>query len=131
MPFLFWLEISLYCIMMVEMSLIIVIFLRKIGRRGPFIACFAATIGLSINLMCLVLLVVAETKRCCSETGVAENYFFSEYAAIEECCPKFGRRLFNGLGIIEPFTLPSLHCHHCVFWWLQKLLVSFEVQPTV
>jgi hypothetical protein len=104
MPFLFWLEISLYCIMMVEMSLIIVIFLRKIGRRGPFIACFAATIGLSINLMCLVLLVVAETKRCCSETGVAENYFFSEYAAIEECCPKFGRRLFNGLGIIEPFT---------------------------
>jgi hypothetical protein len=84
MPFLFWLEVSLYCIMMVEMSLIIAIFLRKLGRRGPFIACFAATIGLSINLMCLVLLVVAETKRCCSET--------------------FGRRLFNGLGIIEPFT---------------------------
>lgn len=103
MPFLFWLEVVLYCIMMVEMSLIIAIFLRKIGRRGPFISCFAAAIGLSINLMCLVFFLVAETKRCCSETGVAENDFFSDSATIE-CCPKFGRRLFNGLGIIEPFT---------------------------
>lgn len=98
MPFLFWLEIVLYCIMMVEMSLIIAIFLRKKSRREPFISCFAGAIGLSINLMCLILLVVAEMKRCCSETGVAENDNFSE------CCPKFGRRLFNGLGTIEPFT---------------------------
>ncbi|KAL3801884.1 hypothetical protein ACHAW5_008670 [Stephanodiscus triporus] len=113
MPFSFWLEVSLYCVMMAEMLLILAVFLTKKGRAGSFIHCSAAAFGIAINLMCLLLLLVAETKRCCPDdnitvlrllaTDTSEEHDELEDAHVE-CCPKFGQRTYGGFGKIEPFT---------------------------
>ena len=93
----------------------------------------AAGWGLLINVLCLVLLLIAESQRCCypsstagqaygdgqsyaenvrglgaeqayGTTDSAESYYSSDETA--KCtCLKFGYRLYGGLGNIEPFTV--------------------------
>ncbi len=113
MPFFFWLEIFFYCIMVVEMLLILAIFRAKEGGRRSLISISAAGFGLVINLMCLLLLLVAEAKRCCSEDSNTVSRLLAidpskEYDYPEDiyvvCCPAFGQRMYGGLGMIEPFT---------------------------
>ena len=99
--------------MMAEMLLILAVFLTKKGRTGSFIPCSAAVFGIAINLACLLLLLVAETKRCCPDdintvlrllsTDTSEEHDEFEDAHVQ-CCPKFGQRKYGGLGKIEPFT---------------------------
>ena len=141
----FWVEVSLYCVMMVEMISVIAVCLTKRRSGGHLFQITAATLGFIVSLVCLLLLLIAEMKRCCSNednifarllaaaspysmdtsTGVPNQYSSAsteEYSdaskagqeeygacynpsAIEiECCPKFGSRLYGGLGNIEPFT---------------------------
>ena len=111
----FWVEVSLYCIMILEMISILIVHLTK-RASGSFFACAAAVVGFCISLLCLLLLLIAEMKRCCPDYN---NNVFARFLgpsasqkedyydpANEEvmCCPKFGSRRFGGLGNIEPFT---------------------------
>lgn len=64
---LFWLEVFSYCAMIFEMFLILVVFMRNRDRAGLLPACSAAVFGLVIVIMCMTLLFVAESKRCCKD----------------------------------------------------------------
>lgn len=103
--------------MITEMLLVLVVFLSRRGRNGSFFACAAAVFGLLINVVCLSLFLIAETKRCCEDNNPNTNIFTrllgpdlsTEYdgsssAKIINCCPAFGTRTYGGLGTIEPFT---------------------------
>lgn len=67
---LFWLEVFSYCAMIFEMFLIIVVTMRNRDRAGLLSACSAAVFGLVIVIMCMTLLFVAESKRCCKDAGL-------------------------------------------------------------
>jgi len=71
----FWFEVSLYCLMIIEMCLVFLVFLRKRDKPEALFHCSAATFGLMVNIMCLLLLLIAEMKRCCmdDDNAVAEN----------------------------------------------------------
>lgn len=88
----------------------------------------AACIGFLINVTCLLLLLVAESQRCCYPTSTdglvykellirglgageqayaptkpSESYYPLD--TTDKCtCMTFGSRLYGGLGMIEPFT---------------------------
>ena len=64
---LFWLEVFSYCAMIFEMFLILVVFMRNRDKAGLLSACSAAVFGLVIVIMCMTLLFVAESKRCCKD----------------------------------------------------------------
>lgn len=99
--------------MMAEMLLILAVFSTKRGSRGSFISSTAAVLGLTINLVCLILLLISETERCCPDDKNTLSRLLAtdpleEYGdpkdAYDECCPKFGQRKYGGLGKFEPFT---------------------------
>jgi len=113
----FWVQVFLYCLMIIEMILVLLVFFVKRGREGTLFSCSAAIFGILINVMCLLLLLVAEMKRCCpdeNETifmrllGPAPKGYDQGYEdpadEIVPCCPSFGERRYGGLGKIEPFT---------------------------
>ena len=101
--------------MILEMISILIVHLTK-RTEGSFFACSAAVVGFCVSLLCLLLLLIAEMKRCCPEHN---NNVFARFLGPSEpekedyydpsneevlCCPKFGSRRFGGLGNIEPFT---------------------------
>ena len=101
--------------MITEMLTIIVVFLTRRDREGASFSCSAAVFGVLINVMCLSLLLIAESKRCCPENdevytrllgpdSSSIGYYDDPSAEEIECCPKFGERKYGGLGNIEPFT---------------------------
>lgn len=65
----FWVEFSLYVVMITEMISVLIIFIKKRGTEETrtLLSCTAAIIGLLINVMCLTLLIIAELKRCCPD----------------------------------------------------------------
>jgi len=110
----FWLQVSLYCIMMVEMLLVIIVFLSKRGAQGTLVCmnCSAAVFGLLVSASCLTFLLAAEIKRTCPDNDTANTRLldpsedFYEPATEDvtvECNPKFGERN-EALGTVEPFT---------------------------
>lgn len=111
----FWLETAWFCMMLVERLLAFVVFARS--KNGKEI--LSAIMGIVNVSTCLVLLLIAETKRCCIEyeshvrllaAAVTADEYTSEYYAsgdssVTDCtCSAFGSRLYGGLGSIEPFT---------------------------
>ena len=123
----FWWEVSWYCLMIFEMMLVLAVCLNKSDRKGSFLPCSAALFGLMIILICMLLLLIAETKRCCQDGSfVAEEineeeiyeaghrFLVSESSNSDhhddqslediDCCPEFGNRWYGGLGEIEPWT---------------------------
>lgn len=80
-------------------------------ERSRFVS---SLLDIVLSSTCLILLMVAESQRCCED---AEHRFLagepvvdaeSELSCEEEyannCCPSYGRRTHGGLGNIEPFT---------------------------
>ena len=120
--------------MITEMILVLVVFLNRRGRDGCLFACTAAVFGFLINVICLSLFLIAETKRCCEDNNPNTNIFTrllgpdsstnvgSSYAESINCCPAFGTRTYGGLGNIEPFTALI------VLAPLRFLVASFLVQ---
>jgi hypothetical protein len=120
----FWWEVSWYCLMIFEMFLVIAVCLNERNRQGSWLSCFAAVLGLVIILLCMLLLFIAEAKRCCQydsleaeaihETESGHRLLASESSNSDHhddppledssCCPEFGTRRYGGLGEIEPFT---------------------------
>jgi hypothetical protein len=119
----FWWEVSWYCLMIFEMFLVIAVCLNERDRQGSWLSCFAAVLGLVIILLCMLLLFIAEAKRCCqndfeveeiqeAESGhrllasESSNSDHHDDPPLEDigCCPTFGSRRYGGLGDIEPFT---------------------------
>ena len=117
----FWFEVSSYFLMIIEMLLVLSVFLNKRDRGGSLSSCAAAVFGLMIILLCMLLLFMAESNRCCH----GSNYAVEEIHQADvgrllasepsnndddpqleeiECCPAFGTRRYGGLGNIEPFT---------------------------
>lgn len=86
--------------MSVELLITLAVFVRNGNRQGIL----AATLGMILNIICLSLLMIAETMRCCSNKGFGELGYmaFAEHTA--SCCSKFGERTYGGLGHVEPFT---------------------------
>ena len=52
--------------MILEMISILIVHLTK-RASGSFFACAAAVVGFCISLLCLLLLLIAEMKRCCPD----------------------------------------------------------------
>mmetsp|Transcript_29879 Transcript_29879/g.44946 ORF Transcript_29879/g.44946 Transcript_29879/m.44946 type:complete len:711 (+) Transcript_29879:385-2517(+) len=134
----FFVECSWYCLMMLEMCFVFTYFVRQaclnVGKGyATMKSVTAAGWGFLINVLCLLLLLIAEKQRCCYPSspdgqsyedgksyeemirslGAAEeaygstNSYESYYPSDEtdKCtCMKFGSRLYGGLGNIEPFT---------------------------
>jgi len=130
----FWVEVSLYCLMIIEMFSVLVVFLMKRGRQGALLSCSAATFGLLINVMCLLLLLIAEMKRCCPDnkedvywrllaSAPSKSKDYDPAAEYVECCPQFGERRYGGLGKIEPFTclIAISPLRFLVAWYVVKL----------
>ncbi len=61
----FWWEVSWYCLMIFEMFLVIAVCLNERNRQGSWLSCVAAVLGLVIILLCMLLMFIAEAKRCC------------------------------------------------------------------
>ena len=132
----FFVECSLYCLMMLEMCFVFTYFTRHAClNEGKGYATMksvtAAGWGFLINLLCLLLLLIAESQRCCypSSTvgqayedgklygenvrGLGEAYGATtsgeSYYPVDETakctCKDFGYRWYGGLGNIEPFTV--------------------------
>jgi len=139
----FWIEVSWYCLMIIEMFLVLAVFMNNRDRGGSLFSCSAAVFGLMIILLCMLLLFIAETKRCCQDKsdvveGIHEaevghrllapessnnDYLDDPPLEVIACCPEFGTRKYGGLDEIEPIT----HCvvsnaisfcvvHRCVIW---------------
>jgi hypothetical protein len=128
----FFVECAWYCLMMLEMCFVFTYFTRQSfldeGKGYETMKSItAAGWGFLINVTCLLLLLVAESQRCCypSSTdgqvyeGVVRGLGAGEEAYVatkpdesyisldltDKCtCMKFGWRLYGGLGTIEPFT---------------------------
>jgi len=72
--------------------------------------CLATIMDLVIVGVVLALFFVAEAQRCCEDTSteglrelvdaIGEDYLFESQCT----CPKWGTRIYGGLGMIEPFT---------------------------
>ncbi|EJK49301.1 hypothetical protein THAOC_31844, partial [Thalassiosira oceanica] len=113
----FWIEVAWYCAMMAEMAVVISTF-RTRWHEGFEYSIIAATFGILINAMCLLLLVFSEVDRCCTAYGgddESRRFLAAEYDsggydykctdATKACsCSDFGVRTYGGLGWIEPFT---------------------------
>jgi len=113
----FWIEVAWYCAMMAEMAVVISTF-RTRWHEGFEYSIIAATFGILINAMCLLLLVFSEVDRCCTAYGgddESRRFLAAEYDsggydykctdATKACsCSDFGARTYGGLGWIEPFT---------------------------
>ena len=78
-------------------------------ERSLFIS---AIMDIMLSSLCLMLLMLAEGQRCCSD---AEKRFLADeplgvngaesYGECSiKCCPSFGSRAYGGLGDIEPLT---------------------------
>lgn len=133
LPDSFFFECSWYCLMILEMSFVFTYFTRQAclneGKSYPTMKSItAAGWGFIINVVCLILLLIAESQRCCyasstggqvyedgqsrnlgaseqtyDKTDSYESYYPSDET--DDCtCMKFGFRLYGGLGNIEPFT---------------------------
>ncbi len=129
----FFFECSWFCLMTLEMCFVFTYFTRQAclheGKSYPTMkSVTAAGWGFIINVLCLILLLIAESQRCCypSSTGgqAYEDGQYRNLGALEETfgkadsyesyypsdetddctCMKFGFRLYGGLGNIEPFT---------------------------
>lgn len=112
----FFLEIATYCIMITEMLFVFVVFLSRRGRDGSFFNCAASVFGFCINVICFFLLLFAEAKRCCEDNNPNTDLFTrllgpgmskesdGPVVYYTSCCPRFGTRMYGGLGQIEPWT---------------------------
>lgn len=106
----FWVETGWYCMMLVERLVAFIVFTRSNNAKEIL----SATIGIVNVCICFALLMIAETKRCCTEDGrllAADTtndyteYYASDGSSATDCsCSPFGSRLYGGLGTIEPFT---------------------------
>jgi hypothetical protein len=93
----------------------------------------AALIDCVLTSVCLVVLFVAEAQRCChpivSPTRMLaekDTTFDSDYDSQipAPCsCPKFGSRVYGGLGTIEPYI--SLVALRLFRFWISNRVVSY------
>ncbi len=122
----FWILFVWFWIFIAESALVVVLFLRESGREHFFMV-FAGIFDILLSSICLVLLIMAESNRCCDCNtdddvpsysyllmfqNMAEGSSTSEtindnpfYCSTDNlCCPKFGSRLCGGIGVIEPVS---------------------------
>jgi hypothetical protein len=124
----FWMLTAWLC-MFVLASVLIILLSRYYAdiqtTKGCKIA-IAAGIDLIISAMCLTVLFVAEYERCCIAVYLIEGTDISDRSSFPDptiCdCPKFGTRLYGGLGKIEPFT--SLVLLRVLRHWLARKLMD-------
>lgn len=112
----FWMETSWLC-----MFIVVGVYNMKIFRPGNVFSnkersqFISAILDVIISSLCLVLLYLAESRRCC--TDYDRSRFLADASPIvdydeapcekiylENCCPAYGWRTYGGLGNIEPFT---------------------------
>ena len=113
----FWMETVWLCMFIVAGFYNLIVFrpgnVYSNKERSQFIG---TILDVTISSMCLILLMLAESRRCCTDynegrfladaSPALEGYDEAscEKAYLENCCPAFGWRTYGGLGNIEPFT---------------------------
>ena len=108
----FWMETSfLTCFILVSSGIIYLYRPRQSTNHSHagFIF-FSAVFDVILSFLCLFLLMVAESKRCCP-------------AATLDCCPRWGTRYYGGFGYIEPFT--SLVAFRVFRFWVGRRIVVY------
>ena len=119
----YWIEVSLQsCFILAACANI---FMFRPGQihfdKDPTVFA-SALIDFCICSMCLVLLMVAESQRCCNNHErllAAEDYSKTPVA----CCPEWGTRAYGGFGNIEPFT--SLITLRLFRFYIAKITLSY------
>ena len=105
----FYMEVAWLSAFILESSLILLLFVSlDCVNSGSFHLVIAAVSDIILSIICLSMLLWAETKRCC-ETDPSRSLADAEVEVEFEidtanCCPKFGSRTYGGLGNIEVFT---------------------------
>jgi len=91
-----------------------------------------AVLDVILSTACLILLMLAESRRCCSEAekrylADAEKPYVGEETSCgidySNCCPSYGSRIYGGLGNIEPFT--ALVALRIIRFRLAKKIVAY------
>ena len=102
--------------MILELILVTIVFWRHKDEAGSDFQLIASAWGILINILCLLLLLLAEWERCCPSPvypspsrNLAATYDYpievkSESETDTDCCTAFGTRTYGGIGRIEPFT---------------------------
>mmetsp|Transcript_58839 Transcript_58839/g.65899 ORF Transcript_58839/g.65899 Transcript_58839/m.65899 type:complete len:1588 (-) Transcript_58839:90-4853(-) len=127
----FWIEVAMLVFFMIADLAIFSLFpLRKYKTESERRLVIATVIDFLIVSTVLVLFIVAEEQRCCTETDeetstrrvreLAEIGF--DYSFESECtCDTWGYRTYDGIGRIEPFT--SLICLRLFRFYFARKLV--------
>ena len=105
--FTFWLETTFLVLFVVTDLMILSLFpLWKCKSKTEQRLGLATIIDLFIVCSVLLLLFLAEARRCCTNGEEAySNAIGIDYDFESECtCPEWGVRTYNGIGMIEPFT---------------------------
>jgi len=89
----FWVQLAWYIGMSCEFVTVLYTMQSRKDDIGK-VSVVAALSGLALTIGCLIVLLVAESQRCCST---------DDYLDVN-CCTEFGGRTYGGLGSIEPFT---------------------------
>ena len=114
----YWVETSLMiCFLAVSLGIVYLFRPGQLRDEKDRIVWVTAVVDLIIISVCLTVLTVAESKRCCSDSGSYETTKNQDdghhrilageekYAEISiPCCPRWGSRAYGGFGNIEPFT---------------------------
>jgi len=129
----FWLEVfMLVCFMVADFLIFFLFPFWKCKSESERRLVVATVMDFLIVSTILVLFIVAEEQRCCTETDeeistrrvreLAEIGF--DYPFELECtCPEWGFRTYDGVGRIEPFT--SLICLRFFRFYFARKLVRF------
>jgi hypothetical protein len=114
----FWFEASwLFCFAIMDFTILILLPFAKCESRHDLCLNVAAIADILLSGMTMTLLFVAESQRCCYDEPdqqtvsgpidgePTQRQLGPDYDFEYECsCPSWGRRTYNGLGVIEPFT---------------------------
>ena len=127
----YWVETSLLICFILVSSGIMYLFRPGNVRDGRDRVVFVtAAIDIVLVSTCLILLMVAESFRCCSEPEAyndnrARILAGEDYSSkiVIACCPRWGSRAYRGFGNIEPFT--SLVALRIARFWIAKRIVVF------
>jgi hypothetical protein len=105
----FWSEASwLACFMILDVAILTLLPFAKCDSLGDHCLNVAAIMDILLSGMTMTLLFVAESRRCCydePDITPGKRELVLDYDFENECtCPIWGRRTYNGFGVIEPFT---------------------------
>ena len=127
----YWVETSLLiCFFLISSGILYLFRPGNILDGRDRVVFVTAALDVVLVSTCLILLMVAESVRCCSEPEVYNDDHARDLAGVDysieivtACCPRWGTREHGGFGNIEPFT--SLIALRIARFWVAKRIVMY------